>query len=207
MTVVELRPKRERCSTDIRRRAILDAAREIFLERGYAGASVDAVVERAGGSKATVYAMFGNKEGLMTALIADGAEALAASADAIPPDAPLEQSLREFGLAFLKLVLDPVRLALYRFVVGEAVRFPELGDAFYRTAPATLNAHFAEYFRTLAARGVIATSDPSRLAGYFFGALRADLHVHALCNPAYRPSAAEMDAHVDFVVTQFMKQI
>ena len=47
--------RKGRCPLPERRQALLDAARDVFLEKGYANATIDAVVERAGGSKATVY--------------------------------------------------------------------------------------------------------------------------------------------------------
>ena len=47
-----------------RRRAILDAAAALFLERGFADTSVGDVVKRSGGSLATLYSLFGSKEGL-----------------------------------------------------------------------------------------------------------------------------------------------
>ena len=72
-------PRRKgRCPLPERRRALLDAARDVFLERGFANATIDAVVERAGGSKATVYSLFENKEGLFAALVAEAAEELSA---------------------------------------------------------------------------------------------------------------------------------
>ena len=49
----------------------LQAAREVFLEQGYEAASVNDVVRRAGGSLATLYAQFGNKEGLFQAVTQD----------------------------------------------------------------------------------------------------------------------------------------
>jgi AcrR family transcriptional regulator len=47
------------------RRAIVDAARELFLDRGYAGTTIGAVAEAAGVSVETVYKTFGNKAGLV----------------------------------------------------------------------------------------------------------------------------------------------
>src|SRR5215470_2225634 len=71
-------PRRKgRCSLPERRQSLLNAARDVFLEKGYANATIDEVVGRAGGSKATVYALFENKEGLFAALVADCAEELA----------------------------------------------------------------------------------------------------------------------------------
>ena len=89
---------------------ILDASKKLFLERGYANSSIDAVVERSGGSKATVYQLFGNKEGLLAALVAEGAEELAHLVEALPLDGGLEDSLRTFGRGYLNLVLRPERL-------------------------------------------------------------------------------------------------
>jgi AcrR family transcriptional regulator len=199
--------RRERCTADMRRRAILDAAAAVFLERGYAGASVDAVVERAGGSKASVYAMFGNKEGLLSALVAEAAEVLTGSIAELPPDQPIRQSLTEFGERFLRIILQPSRLALYRLVVGESGRLPELGDLFYRIGPEVLCQRLAEFFRFQAQRGLMRAPEPDRLASYFMGALRGDLHYRSLFNLTRAPTAREITAHVDYVVTTFLAHV
>src|SRR3569623_3529210 len=98
------RPVRTRCSPDVRRKAILAAAQKVFLERGYANASIDAVVELAGGSKATVYQQFGYKEGLLGALVAEGAEELAHLVQDLPLAGALDESLRAFGRGYLGLI-------------------------------------------------------------------------------------------------------
>jgi AcrR family transcriptional regulator len=51
------------------RAALLDAARDVFLEAGYVGATVDAIAERAGFSTGVVYSQFGGKPDLFLALI------------------------------------------------------------------------------------------------------------------------------------------
>ena len=198
--------KRERCTADMRRRAILDAATAVFLERGYAGASVDAVVEKAGGSKASVYAMFGNKEGLLGALVGEAAELLVLSLSELPLDQPIAESLTDFGERYLRLVLHPTRLALYRLVVGESGRLPELGDLFYRVGPETVNRRLADFFRSKAQAGQITVPDPDRLANYFTGALRGDLQLRSLFNPTRAPTAREIRTHVEYVVGIFMTE-
>ena len=62
------RRPRQRRTPAAQRQAILRAAIEVFLERGYANASIDAIVARAGGSKATVYAYFPTKVQLFAAV-------------------------------------------------------------------------------------------------------------------------------------------
>jgi len=177
----------------------------VFLERGYAAASIDAIVERAGGSKATVYALFGNKEGLLTALVAQSAESLAASVDALSADASLEENLRGIGRSYLQLILQPKRVALYRLVAGESGRCPHLGDIFYRTGPQAVTTRVAEFFRAAAARGQLETADPEQLAHFFIHALRGDHHNRVLFNPTRMPTAQEIDRHIDFVVRTLLR--
>ena len=50
----------------------------VFLQHGYAGATVELVVRRARASKATIYSFFGGKEGLFDALIDERAERILA---------------------------------------------------------------------------------------------------------------------------------
>ncbi len=54
---------------DIRRQAIMEAAAELFLDKGYAATSLADVVRRSGGSLQTLYELFGSKDGLFKALI------------------------------------------------------------------------------------------------------------------------------------------
>ena len=51
------------------RERVLDAAREVFLERGYAGATLEAIAEAAGFSKGVVYSQFAGKPDLFLALL------------------------------------------------------------------------------------------------------------------------------------------
>src|SRR5437763_8645121 len=56
------------------REAILDAAAAVFTERGYRGATVDAILARADLSKGTFYWHFESKDALMLALLAERVE-------------------------------------------------------------------------------------------------------------------------------------
>ncbi len=191
------------CAAD-RRKAILAAARDVFLERGYANASIDAVVERSGGSKATVYQLFGSKEGLLAALVAEGAEELAHLFEALPHDGGLEESLKSFARGYLGLVLRPERLGLFRLVVGECGRVPELGDVFYRSGPQSCGKGMTRFMAGVMERGLLKRSDPERAAYQFIHALRGDLYMQVLLNPTRAPTGQEIEAHIDYVVRAFL---
>jgi len=187
-----------------RRKAFIAAARDVFLERGYANASIDAIVERSGGSKATVYQLFGNKEGLLAALVAEGAEELAHLVEALPLDGGLEESLRLFARGYLNLVTRPERLGLFRLVVGECARVPELGDVFYRSGPQSCGKGMTRFFASVMERGLIKRADPERTAFQFIHALRGDLYMQVLLNPTRAPTQHEIERHIDFVIRAFL---
>jgi AcrR family transcriptional regulator len=199
-------PRRKgRCALPERRQALLDAAREVFLEKGYANATIDEVVARAGGSKATVYSLFENKEGLFAALVAEAAEELSALVKTYPFDGSIANSLRDFGQHYLEILTRPERLALFRLVLGECGRVPEVGDIFYRTGPQPIFQRIAELLRAAAARGQITISDAEGMAHFFIDALRGHVHMQVLLNPTRRPTPKEIERHVDFVVENFLR--
>jgi AcrR family transcriptional regulator len=62
-------PRRRHRSSRASRERILEAATEIFAQRGYAGAGVDQLAARSGIAKTAIYYHFGNKAGLLTAAL------------------------------------------------------------------------------------------------------------------------------------------
>jgi AcrR family transcriptional regulator len=59
----------EQARTRLARRAVVDAARELFLERGYAATTVEAISERADVPPATLYRLFASKLGVLRQLL------------------------------------------------------------------------------------------------------------------------------------------
>ncbi|MUK03223.1 TetR family transcriptional regulator [Vibrio cholerae] len=70
-------------NSDATRKRILEAATEEFAERGIAGARIDRIAQAARANKAQLYAYFGNKEQLFSAVLADRLRAIV---DAVPID-------------------------------------------------------------------------------------------------------------------------
>jgi AcrR family transcriptional regulator len=60
--------KRDQARTRFARRAVVDAARTLFLERGYAATTIEAISERAEVPSPTVYRLFSSKAGILKAL-------------------------------------------------------------------------------------------------------------------------------------------
>jgi TetR/AcrR family transcriptional repressor of mexJK operon len=204
-TTLSPSPARTREKPEVRRQAILDAARAVFLERGYTDTSIDAVVERAGGSKATIYSMFGNKEGLFSAVVAICGEDFSAAIEAVPICASPRESLRRIARKYLAVVLDPERMAMFRMVAGDSSRKPEAGDIFYRLGPQAGLEIVTKLFRECGAKRHVDPDEPEKLADYFLGALRGHLFLATLLNPTRAPTQTEIDRHIDYVVDTFLR--
>lgn len=101
-----------------RRAAILDAAEAVLAEKGWSGASMAAIARRAGASKETLYAWFGDREGLFAALIRRNAAGIETALDAVAEANPAE-ALTEAGAALLGVLLGPSALALNRAAIAD----------------------------------------------------------------------------------------
>jgi AcrR family transcriptional regulator len=113
---------------------ILDAAREVFLERGFEGASIDEVAAVARSGKPTIYARFRDKRALFTAVVTRDVLLRITEFEAEEPTgATMEERLTSLATATLQWTLDADRMGLMRLAVAEARRFPDLASTVSRT--------------------------------------------------------------------------
>lgn len=200
-TVLSLRRRRP----DELRQAILEAAAEVFFEAGYAGASIDAVIERVGGSKRAIYSYFGNKKELFTAIVTEVSNrALAALAPEEIAGHGVEDTLLAFGRRVVEVVLSPRTVALYRVVVAEGARFPELAQAFFESGPGRASIRLAQVLEEFQKRGEIELADRRRAAEHFIGMLRDDLHLRVVLGLRPPPDLQEAEQTVRQAVRIFL---
>src|SRR4029077_10540090 len=103
---------------------ILDAARKVFLERGFEGASIDEIAEVARSGKPTIYARFRDKGALFTAVVTrDILSRISQFKGGVPPGGVAEERLTSAASTLLHWGLDGDRIALMRLAVAEARRF------------------------------------------------------------------------------------
>lgn len=187
------------------REEILSAAADVFLESGYAGTSLDAVIERVGGSKRAIYSHFGGKRELFEAIAKRlSARPLAALSPEQIEDRPVEATLLDFGTRVLALLMAPKTLALYRLVVAEGVRFPELAHAFFEGGPGRATLGLAAALEKFVRRGELRIRDTYLAAEHFIGMLRDDLHLKVVLGLRPPPSAIEVNRAVREAVRIFL---
>jgi AcrR family transcriptional regulator len=180
--------------SSVRREALLDAAAEVFFEQGYSATSIDAIIERAGGSKRNIYNEFGNKEGLFAALVTGFAEkALSSLVIDQNEDHDLREMLHSFGRHLMAVYMAPGPIRLYRTIIAEANRYPDLGRTFYELGAARATARLAEVLEAARAKGEIQADDCARIADHFVGMIRGNLHLQVVLGVRPPPSEQEAD--------------
>jgi AcrR family transcriptional regulator len=165
--------------TETRRNALLQAAVELFQEKGYERASINELVRRCGGSKQTVYGYFPSKEALFMAVVKEVATGHMPGAveelrsDAGSP-ASLEDQLVRFGERMMEVLTNDARpIAVYRMVMAEAGQ-SDVGRLFHDSGPTQLVGAVAGLFEAAIERGELRRADPKVLATQFTSLLTAE---------------------------------
>jgi len=153
-----------------RRAAIIDVAYRSFLDQGYAATSMSGIAAALGGSKGTLWNYFASKELLFAAVLDHGAQTFQANiARELTGPGDLENILRRFVRAFLGKITSAEGISLYRMIVAEAGRFPELGRIFQERAMGRTRAVLAGYLAGAMAAGQLRAGDPLRAAYELLG--------------------------------------
>jgi TetR/AcrR family transcriptional regulator, mexJK operon transcriptional repressor len=173
------------CRLDIRRQAIVSAARELFIRRGYEQTTLRDVVDIAGGSLATVYKLFGNKDGLLEAVVLENvatSEALfqAAGKDGALPGPTLHRLSEELSTLFL----NPEVVALVRIVMAQSIRDPYFARRFFERTATSTRIALEKLFQNWQERGIAMDGAPNFLAEMFMNPFVADLHTEAISHGA-----------------------
>jgi AcrR family transcriptional regulator len=188
--------------------AVLKAATSVFLTHGFGAATTDMIQREAGVSKATMYACFPGKEAMFIAVIERQCAVMSESFRAIrmaPGD--IAKTLTELGASYLRLILSPPALALFRVVAAEAPRIPELGRRFYLAGPR----HADDKVTTVLTEAVqageidVQTVGIDAAATLFLSLTRGKGQLECLTHPNARPSEAQIDYWVQLAVTSFLR--
>lgn len=199
------RPGRPRVGErEHRETAVLEAAFDVLVERGYAKATMAAIARRAGASKETLYAWFGDKEGLFAALIRRQADATNAGVQAaLEGDDDLRTTLEGFAINMLRLLLGPRALAINRAAISELPGAPPLADVLLREGRLRTGALVERYLARQADRGVLDLDDPAAAFRLLYGLVVQDLQIRALLGEP-PPSEPRLRSHARVTVDRFL---
>jgi AcrR family transcriptional regulator len=177
---------------------MIACAVRLFMERGYAGVSIEAVAAEAGVGKNTIYRRYATKADLFQAVVDDQIRARLRTPEEIE-DGDLESRLKRLAVLLVEAALNPETTAFQRLIIAEAERFPEIAAICLERAfrPAIALA------RSVLARDA-GQNDPDFAAQQFVAAVVYGPHLDALMGRRSLGSDAEIARYAEKAVTLFL---
>ena len=116
-----------------RRQAIIEAALDEFIARGFTATRLDDIAKRAGVAKGTIYLHFKDKESMFEELIRTAIVPLIGRMHAPPPiGGSVGDAVESFAKLFIEEIASTRRADIVRVIVSEGPRFPAIADFYYR---------------------------------------------------------------------------
>lgn len=199
------RPVLGRPKDPAKRAAILQAAKQLFAEQGFDGASMDLIARRAGVSKLTVYSHFGDKDGLLTAVVqAHCDQDLPAELFEPLPDVPLAERLTDIAEAFFNMATHPEAIASHRMLCAPQVSAGKLAELFWEAGPARIQSDLAALLKRRHAAGELRIKDAEQAAAHFFALAKGNAHARLLIGLDSGQNPHQSRRHLHSVVKLFL---
>ncbi|WP_315135026.1 TetR/AcrR family transcriptional regulator [Achromobacter marplatensis] len=164
---------------EARRLRLLEMASQSLLEHGYAQTSIQRIVQQAGGSAATAYQLFGNKEGMLAAVLQYELDNLRTAVFLAPPcGQAVGSALHDLAVRLLAYAVQPRSAALHRLLVSECHRMPQLAAALHEAVDRQVHTPLEQCLRHACERGELKIDDP-RQAALTLGNLINGIAFHA----------------------------
>ena len=187
-----------------RRERVVRMAAPLFLKKGYDNVSIDEIIGVVGGSKATIYAWFGGKEGLFEAVVKQECADVVLAIH-VDTTGSVEAQLTQIGQSFLAMVLSPPILEFHRLMVSIGRKFPETGRLFFETGPVSAYKIVAAWIEKQQKDGNIGEADPYRLAVLFLDMLIGEHQLSALTGMSRASKRDKINETVRLAVEVFLR--
>lgn len=185
--------------------ALLESAAELFLEHGYDAVSLDDIVNHAGGSKASIYKYFGNKDGLFKAICDYRRDQF--FKDICMPFNPDLLDFRNYLIQtltnFQEHLNQPEKAAFMRLVLEQSQRNPEIARHIHEHGPKQIQMAIAKALETAHNKGILVCTNPIFSAQFYFGILR-NIEWKILMGLPAEDSDQENANYISYCVDRFL---
>ena len=181
-----------------KRALIVTAATALFLELGYDRTSLARIAERSGVSRATLFKQFPTKAALFDAMVT--ASWSTADEEDPPPTGDIVHGLSAIGHRYAELLSRPQMIDLFRIVIAELPRFPELAKTQFSRGKMPYFESVRDYLLAEHEAGTVQVEDVDLAATQFLGMISNYVFWPALLLPAWEVSAERVAQVVDEAV-------
>lgn len=171
-------PPRAKQDFEDRRQQIIDGALQVFAHKGFEKATNKEIAEAAGiGSPGLIYHYFKDKGDLLQQVVEQRMPflQLLSHSDEEIMNKPPREVLMVFGKAFLRVAENPTSIALFKLILGEAMRQPAVAELVNRIGPSRSVGFLTRYLEKQMAAGTLKPMNSGAAARCFIGPLVAYL--------------------------------
>jgi AcrR family transcriptional regulator len=189
-----------------RREEILNVALSVLAERGYRGASMREIAERARASKETLYAWFGDKRGLFEELVrwqAKRIDAVLVPSLERDADDPSEV-LRAFAVELQRLLLGDRAVVINRAAISEAPSDPTLAKVLSAQGRGSTVPKLERYLESQRAQGRLDFEGAGTAVDALIGLVIGDQQVRRLLGVLAMPEPEQIEARAERAVCGFL---
>jgi len=189
-----------------KRQQIIRGAELVFTEWGYEGASMSRIAAEAGVSKGTLYNYFDSKSILFAVFVEQMAcETLNRIFSQIEDEADPSRSLRTLALRIVTMIISPSSLVLYRIVVSEARKFPDLATIFWQAGPHRAIELLTRWIEAQVGAGRLVVADPTFAAEQFIALCQTRIATQRRLQLVTDTTPEEVERVVAGAVALFLK--
>jgi TetR/AcrR family transcriptional regulator, mexJK operon transcriptional repressor len=156
------------------RAAVVEAARTLFLRKGYASTTMEEIAAAAGLTKRTLYNNYPDKESLFTQIVTETMTFAETFARGLHEEFTAEVTAKNLRVTLDDLarrlalgIMRPEVIALRRLLIGEAREFPSFGATYFERAPGQVLDALASGFEQWGSRGLLRVADTRLAAAHF----------------------------------------
>jgi TetR/AcrR family transcriptional regulator of autoinduction and epiphytic fitness len=185
-----------------KRAQIVTAATALFLELGYDRTSLARIAERSGVSRATLFKQFPTKAALFDAIVTESWST--ADEEDPPPAGDVVAGLSIIGRRYAALLSRPQMTDLFRIVIAELPRFPELAQAQFAQGKLPYFESVRRYLVAETEAGTAAVADADLATTQFLGMISNYLFWPRLLVPGWSVAPARASEVIDEAVTMMV---
>ncbi|TNE35280.1 MAG: TetR/AcrR family transcriptional regulator [Alphaproteobacteria bacterium] len=189
----------------LRKEALIQVARRLFAEHGLAGTTLEMITSEVGGSRRTIYELFGNKDGVFEAVVRDCTQRALSIIHSIDvSNRPIREALIEFGINLMSFLTSEDTVRQLRLFISEVPRFPQLGRFFYENGLMAGRLILKDYLQHQMDEGVLARADPEQAALFLVSLIKADYDMRQMTHVGWEPGEELLRKHVIDAVDLFL---
>jgi AcrR family transcriptional regulator len=182
--------------------ALIEAAEDIFLAKGYHTATMNDVAKAAGMSKKTVYQLISSKAELFAVLLAHYQSLLTFPTP--QPDWTAETILIQNLLTLAKFLLSPEQISIIRLIMAEYTHSPDLGRIFHQNRFKKAKSKLETCLADIAKRDNLDPANVPEMSAMLFGMAIGEFHLSVLVGYRAPPTKTALENRIRQAVTIFL---